>query len=325
MTLIDSKQLNKLWAKSADLRSPQRDRHLYDLAFFLWTNKQFDEAVAVADSALEELAERVGSSLWIEAMHLKSLALHDSKRDEEAITAESEALRYGDTLSAPNERAFMHLHLADCYRTTEQQDLQEVEYLKAVEAFQETDNKFFLSQTYIDLINLYYRSGRYLESKKYIQLVIPVLEDNQSTDRMTFIKYRLSGIERKLGNLQASLVYAEDALHLAKFVDDVVAIRENTIELAMVHEALENFEIAIELLDSLIEENDETAKNRTAAKAVYYRARALELLAKEPEAIKGYEKAVPLLKAVDLADLAVNAQLALIHISTQTGGNNEHR
>ena len=315
MTFIDSKQLNKLWAKSADLRSPQRDRHLYDLAFFLWTNKQFAEAVAVADSALEELAERVGSSLWIEAMHLKSLALHDSKRDEEAITTASEALKYGDTLSAPNERAFMHLHLADCYRTTEQPDLQEVEYLKAIEAFQETDNKFFLSQAYIDLINLYYRSGRYLESKKYVQLVIPVLEDSQSADRMTFIKYRLSGIERKLGNLQAALMNAEEALHLAKFVDDVVATRENTIELAMVHEALENYDIALELLDSLVEDNDDSLKNRSAAKAVYYRANIFRMMGKLEQAKFGFNQAIPLLKSVDQNDLAINAHLAYIHLT----------
>lgn len=315
MTVIDSKQLNKLWAKSADLRSPQRDRHLYDLAFFLWTNKQFAEAVAVADSALEELAERVGSSLWIEAMHLKSLALHDSKRDEEAITTASEALKYGDTLSAPNERAFMHLHLADCYRTTEQPDLQEVEYLKAIEAFQETDNKFFLSQAYIDLINLYYRSGRYLESKKYVQLVIPVLEDTQSTDRMTFIKYRLSGIERKLGNLQAALMNAEEALHLAKFVDDVVATRENTIELAMVHEVLENYDLAIELLDFLIEDNDEAVKNHSAAKALYYRARVLESRGESEEAVNNYKLCIPLLKSVNLENLAINAHLAILHFA----------
>jgi tetratricopeptide (TPR) repeat protein len=317
MTVIDSKQLNKLWAKSTDLRSPQRDRHLYDLAFFLWSNKQFDEAIAVVDSALEELAERVGSSLWIEAMHLKSLALHDSKRDEEAISTATEALKYGDTLSAPNERAFMHLHLADCYRTTEQQNLQEAEYLRAIQAFKETDNKFFLSQAYIDLINLYYRSGRYLDSKKYIQLVIPVLEDTQSTDRMTFIKYRLSGIERKLGNLQAALAYAEEALHLAKFVGDVVAIRENTIELAMVHEALENFELAIELLDSLIEDNDEPAKNRSAAKAVYYRAGLLSAAGKAQEAQEAFAVSIPLLSAVNQEDLAINAHLAVIHLSTK--------
>ncbi len=316
MTVIDSKQLNKLWAKSADLRSPQRDRHLYDLAFFLWTNKQFDEAIAVADSALEELAECVGSSLWIKAMHLKSLALHDSKRDEEAISAASEALKYGDSLSAPNERAFMHLHLADCYRTTEQQKLQEAEYLRAIDAFKETDNNFFLSQAYIDLINLYYRSGRYLESKKYIHLVIPVLEDAQSTDRITFIKYRLSGIERKLGNLQAALVHAEEALHLAKFVDDVVATRENSIELAMVHEALENYDTALELLDSLVKDNDESIKNRSAAKAVYYRANIYRMMGNLEQAKLGFNESIPLLKSVDQNDLAINAHLALVHMNT---------
>lgn len=315
MTVIDSKQLNKLWAKSTDLKSPQRDRHLYDLAFFLWTNKQFDEAIAVVDSALEELTERVGSSLWIEAMHLKSLALHDSERDQEAISAASEAMKYGDTLSAANERAFMHLHLADCYRATGQKDLQEAEYLKAIEAFKETDNKFFLSQAYIDLINLNYRSGRYLESKKYVQLVTPVLEETQSTDRMTFIKYRLAGIERKLGNLQAALMHAEEALHLANFVDDVVATRENTIELAMVHEALENYDIALELLDSLIEDNGDSIKNRSAAKAVYYRANIFRITGNLEEAKIGFNQSIPLLKSVDQIDLAINAHLAYIHLS----------
>jgi tetratricopeptide (TPR) repeat protein len=323
MTLIDSKQLNKLWTKSTDLNSPQRARHLYDLAFFLWTNKQFDEAVAVAESAMEELAERVGSSLWIEAMHLKSLVLHDSKRDEEAISASSDALKYGDTLSAPNERAFMHLHLADCYRATEQQDLQEGEYLKAIGAFQETDNKFFLSQAYIDLINLYYRSGRYLESKKYVQLVIPVLEETQSTDRMTFIKYRLSGIERKLGNLQVALVYAEEALHLAKFGRDIVAARENTIELAMVHEALGNYEIALELLDSLVEDNDDSIKNRSAAKAEYYRANIFRMTGNLEQAKIGFRQSIPILKSVDQNELAINAHLAVIHLTTTKGTKND--
>lgn len=315
MTVIDSKQLNKLWAKSTDLSSPQRGRHLYDLAFFFWTNKQFDEAIAVVDSTLEELTERVGSSLWIEAMHLKSLALHDSERDDEAISAASEALKYGDTLSPANERAFMHLHLAVCYRSTDQKELQEAEYLKAIEAFKETDNKFFLSQAYIDLINLYYRSGRFIESKKYVQLVTPVLEETHSTDRITFIKYRLAGIERKLGNLRAALMHAEEALHLAKFVDDVVATRENTIELAMVHEALENYDIALELLDSLIEDNGDSIKNRSAAKAVYYRANIFRITGNLEEAKIGFNQSIPLLKSVDQIDLAINAHLAYIHLS----------
>lgn len=317
MTVMDSKQLNKLWAKSTDLNSPQHGRHLYDLAFFLWTNKHFDEAIAVTDSALEELAERVGSSLWIEAMHLKSLALHDTKRHVEAISAACEAMKYGDILAAPNERAFMHLHLADCYRTTEQQDLQEVEYLKAIEAFQETGNKYFLSQAYIDLINLYYRSSRYAESKKYVQLVIPVLEDTQSTDRMTFIKYRQSGIERHLGKPHLALALAEEAVQLSKFVGDVVATRENTIELALVNEALAQYETAINLLEGLIEENDDQVKNRTAAKAVYYRARIHNSTAKHEESINGFKKSIVLLRAVGLEDLAVNAELELIHMTTR--------
>ena len=82
MTVLDTKQLNKLWAKSTDLRSPQRDRHLYDLAFFLWSNKKFDEAIAVTESALEVIGERIGTNLWIDVKHLQSLALHDAKRED---------------------------------------------------------------------------------------------------------------------------------------------------------------------------------------------------------------------------------------------------
>lgn len=317
MTVLDTKQLNKLWAKSADLGNSQRDKHLYELAFFLWTSKQAEEAIAVSGTALEVIGERVGTTLWIEVMHLQSMALLDAKRPEEAILVELEALKYGDALQPANERAFMHLHLADCYRSTDQKDLQESEYLKAIEAFKETDNKFFLSQAYIDLINLYYRSGRYLESKKYVQLVIPVLEETQSTDRMTFIKYRLSGIERKLGNLQAALLYAEEALHLAKFVKDIVATCENTIELAMVHEALGNFDISLELLDSLVEDNDDSLKNRSAAKAVYYSARLLSATGKLQEAKDAYAASIPLLGAVNLGDQAINAHLAVIHLTTK--------
>ena len=315
MTVIDSKQLNKLWAKSTDLNSPQRARHLYDLAFFLWTNKQFDEAIAVTGAALDAAGSSTGSSLWIDIMHLQSLALHDAKRDDEAISAELEALQFGEALQPANERGFMHLHLADCYRSTEQKALQESEYLKAIHAFEEADNKFFLSQAYIELVNLYYRAGRYSDSKKYAQLVTQVLEETQSTDRMTFIKYRLAGVERKLGNLQAALVYAEEALHIAKFVDDVVAIRENTIELALVHEALENYDIALKLLDSLIEDNGDAIKNRSAAKAVYYRANILRITGNLEEAKICFNQSIPLMKSVDQNDLAINAHLAYVHLS----------
>lgn len=315
MTLIDTKQLNKLWAKSTDLRNPQRDRSLYDLAFFLWSNKQFDEAIAVTGAALDSLSEKEGSSLWLDVKHLQSLALHDAKRDEEAIKTSLEALQFAEALLPSGERGFMHLHLADCYRTTEQPELQEAQYEKAVEAFSDTDNKFMLSQALIDLGNLRYRASRYLESKKQFQQAVPILEELQSTDRMPFIKYRLAGIERHLGKPLLALALAEEAVQLSKFVDDVVATRENTIELALVHEALEHFEMAIDLLDDLINENDDQIKNRSAAKAVYYRARIHKATGKFQESLNGFKNSVSLLRAVGLDDLAVNAELELIHMT----------
>ena len=316
MTVIDSKQLNKLWAKSTDLNSPQRARHLYDLAFFLWTNKQFDEAIAVTDAALDAAGSSTGSSLWIDIMHLQSLALHDAKRDDEAISAELEALQFGEALQPANERGLMHLHLADCYRTTEQKALQESEYCKAIQAFEEADNKFFLSQAYIDLGNLQYRERNYSESKQSFEQVIPVLEETQSTDRMPFVKYRLSGIARAQGNPQLALALAEEAVCLSKFVDDVIATRENQIELALVQEALGNYETAKDILDSLIEDNDVQIKNRSAAKAIYCRARVYSKIGDVERSKFDFEKSIPLLKVVDQENLAINAQLALIHIKT---------
>ena len=318
MTILDTKKLNKLWAKSTDLQSPLRERHMFDLAFFLWSNRQFEESVAVSATLLELLAERPGESLWIDAMHLQSLALHDSKRDEEAIKAELLALEYGETLEPASERAFMHWHLADCYRTTEQPELQEAEYLKAIEAFIESDNKFFLGQAYIDLANLHYGAGRYGQSKKYFLLAAPVLEETSRTDRMPFVKYRMAGIERHMGNLKAALNYAEEACALAAFAKDVVAERENMIEVGLVHAGLGNYETAISYFDSLIENNSEAAENRSAAKAEYCRAQVLEQSGNLPEAIKGYQKAIPLLKVVNLDEMAINAHLALIHIKIRS-------
>ncbi len=321
MTMLDTKKLNKLWAKSTDLNNPLRERHMYDLAFFLWNNRQFDESVAVSATLLEILAERPGESLWIDAMHLQSMALHDSKRDEEAIKAELLALEYGETLEPASERAFMHWHLADCYRTTEKPELQEVEYLKAIAAFIESENKFFLGQAYIDLANLHYGAGRYDQSKQYFHLAIPVLEETSRTDRMPFVKYRLAGIERHTGNLQAALKLAEEACALAVFAKDIVAERENMIEVGLVQAALGNYETAIHYFDTLIDNNTEAVENRSAAKAIYCRAQALEQSGNLIEAIASYEKAIPLLRVVNLEEMAINAHLALIHISTPVGGN----
>lgn len=315
MTMLDTKKLNKLWAKSTDLNNPLRERHMYDLAFFLWNNRQFDESVAVSATLLEIMADRPGEGLWIDAMHLQSMALHDAKRDEEAINAELLALEYGESLEPASERAFMHWHLADCYRTTEQPELQEAEYSKAIDAFIESENKFFLGQAYIDLANLHYGAGRYDQSKKYFLLAIPVLEETSRADRMPFVKYRLAGIERHTGNLQAALKYAEEACTLAAFAKDVIAERENMIEVGLVHAGLGNFETAISYFDALIDNNSDAAENRSAAKAVYCRAQVLEQSGNLPEAKKNYEKAIPLLKVVNLEEMAINAHLALIHIS----------
>ncbi len=314
MTILDTKKLNKLWAKSTDLKNPLRERHMFDLAFFLWSNRQFDESVAVSGTLLELLAARPGESLWIDAMHLQSMALHDLKRDDEAIETELRSLEYAETLEPASERAFMHWHLADCYRTTGQPELQEAEYLKAIGAFIECENKFFLGQAYSDLANLHYGSGRYDLSKKYYLLAIPVLEETTRADRMPFVKYRLAGIERHAGNLRAALKYAEEACALAAFTKDTIAERENMIELGLVYAGLGNYEKAISYFDALIDNNSDSSENRSAAKAVYCRAQALEESGNLLEAKKSYEMAVTLLKVVNLEEMAINAQLALIHL-----------
>ena len=316
MTRLDTKKLNKLWAKSTDLHNPLRERHMFDLAFFLWNNRQFDESVAVSRTLIELMAERLGEGLWIDAMHLQSMALHDAKRNEEAIEAELLALEFGETLEPASERAYMHWHLADCYRITEQAELQAAEYLKAIDAFIECDNKFYLGQAYIDLANLHYVARRYEESKVYFKLAVPVLEAAQRTDRMPFVKYRLAGVERHTENFQAALPLAEEALALARFAGDVTAERENQIEIAQIHVGLGNGEIALDVLDSLISDNDESVKNRAAAKAMYYKAKTLANAGKPEEAATQYELAIPLLKVVDQENLAINAHLALVHIKT---------
>ncbi len=317
MTILDTKKLNKLWAKSTDLQNPLRERHMFDLAFFLWNNRQFEESVAVSGTLIELLADRLGGSLWIDAMHLQSMALHDLKRDDEAIETELHSLEYAETLEPASERAFMHWHLADCYRTTEQQELQEAQYLKAIDAFIESENKFFLGQAYIDLANLHYGASRYDQSKKYFQSAIPVLEETSRTDRMPFVKYRLAGVERHLGNLHVALALAEEAVELARFAKDIVAERENLIESGLVNEGLGNYQTALAIFESLIEDNDDSVKNRSAAKAIYLKSGILEKLGNLPEAVEGYRQAIPLLKVMNLEELSINAQLAVIHISTK--------
>ncbi len=314
MTLIDTKKLNKLWAKSTDLQNPLRERHMFDLAFFLWSNRQFDESIAVSAALLELLAERPGVSLWIDAMHLQSMALHDAKRDDEAIETELHSLKYAETLEPASERAFMHWHLADCYRTTEQPELQEAQYLKAIDAFIESDNKYFLGQACIDLGNLHYGARRYAKSKQYFRLAIPPLEETSRTDRMSFVKYRLAGVERHAGSPNEALALATEALDLSRFTRDLFAERENMVEVGLAHEALGNYETAMGIYDALIDDNDETSKNRSAAKAAFYKSRIFEQLGDLDEAAQGYSKAIPLLKLMNLENLAVNAELALIHI-----------
>ena len=321
MTMLDTKKLNKLWAKSTDLNNPLRERHIFDLAFFLWNNRQFDESVAVSRTLVDLMAERPGEGLWIDAMHLQSMALHDAKREEEAIEAELLALEYGETLEPASERAYMHWHLADCYRANEQPELQEAEYLKAIEAFIESENKWWLGESYIDIANLHYSARRYEHSKFYFQLAIPVLEETQRTDKMPFVKYRLAGVERHTGNPQAALPHAEEALTLSKFSGDVTAERENRIEIAQIHVDLGNAELALGILDSLIEDNDEIVKNRSAAKAMYYKAKTLAKIGKNVEAVEQYELAIPLLKVCTQESLVINSQLALIHIHTPKGNN----
>jgi tetratricopeptide (TPR) repeat protein len=314
MTILDTKKLNKLWAKSADLQNPLRERHMFDLAFFLWSNRQFEESVAVSGTLIDLLAERPGESLWIDVMHLQSMALHDLKRDDEAIETELRSLEYAETLEPASERAFMHWHLADCYRTTEQPDLQESQYLLAIGAFIESENKFFLGQAYIDLANLYYGARRYDQSKQYFTLAIPVLEETSRTDRMPFVKYRLAGIERHLGNLNPALALAEEAVELARFAKDLVAERENLIEFGLVNEALGNYQTALETFESLIDDNDDAMKNRSSAKAMYFAGKLIARTGNAVEAICRLKKSIPRLKVVDLGHLAINAELELIHL-----------
>ncbi len=313
MTILDTKKLNKLWSKSADLQNPLRERHMFDLAFFLWSNRQFDESVAVSGTLIELLAERPGESLWIDALHLQSMALHDVKRDEEAIESELKALEYAETLEPASERAFMHWHLADCYRTIERPELQEIEYLKAIDAFKESDNEYYLGQAYIDLANLHYISRRYDQSSNYFKLAVPVLEKTQRTDKMPYVKYRLAGVERIIGHPQLALQFAEEALILAKFTSDSMAERETLIEFAQIQVELGNEELAISILDSVVADNDEITKNRSSAKAMYYKAKALDKIGKSFEARELYEASIPLLEAVNLDDLSVNARLSIIH------------
>lgn len=319
MTILDSKKLNKLWTKSTDLENPLRERHMFDLAFFLWDNRQFDECIAVSSTILDLMKDRPGEALWIDALHLQSMALHDAKRDEEAIKAELLALEYGETLEPASERAFMHWHLADCYRTTEQPALQEAAYLKAIEAFVESENKFFLGQAYMDLANLHYRARRYHQSKQYFHSAIPILEECSRTELMPFVKYRLAGIERHDRNLHVALSLAEDGIKLAQFAKNIVAERENTIELALIHSDLENFEIAIDIFASLISDNDEPAKNGSTAKAHYYKAKVHKIQGKFELAKSEYAWSIPLLRVSNLEHLAENAELEIVHLVSPIG------
>jgi tetratricopeptide (TPR) repeat protein len=134
---------------------------------------------------------------------------------------------------------------------------------------------------------------------------------------MPFVKYRLAGVERHLGNLHVALALAEEAVELARFAKDIVAERENLIESGLVNEGLGNYQTALAIFESLIEDNDDSVKNRSAAKAIYLKSGILEKLGNLPEAVEGYRQAIPLLKVMNLEELSINAQLAVIHISTK--------
>ena len=67
----------------------------------------------------------------------------------------------------------------------------------------------------------------------------------------------------------------------------------------------------------LIGNDSDATENRSAAKAVYFRARAFEQLGDLPEALKGHEKEIALLKVVNRAEIAINVHLALIHTPTK--------
>lgn len=322
MTISNTKKLNTLWAKSTNLQNPFRERHMFDLAFFLWSNRQFEESVAVSATLIEQLADRPGESLWIDAMHLQSMALHDLKRDGEAIESELRSLEYAETLEPASERAFMHWHLADCYRTTEQPEKQEVQYIKAIDAFIDSENKFFLGQAYIDLANLYFGARRYDLSRHGFKLAIQVLEETSRTDCIPFVKYRLAGIERYLGNPQGALKIAEEAVALSKFLGDLVNERESLIEIAQIQTQFGNVDCALNILDSLVEDNNEAKKNRTAAKALYFKAKTLSISGRFSEALKFFEISAAVLKAVGEKVLATNAELSIIHLRYPASGFN---
>jgi tetratricopeptide (TPR) repeat protein len=312
MSAIDDKALTKLWKRSTDLNNPNRHKAMFDLAFYLWNNNEHDDAVAVAGGLIDALADERGSSLWVEATRLKSLALHDSARDEEAIEAILEAIEFADVIANSLDYAFMQWHLADCYRTTLQEGLQEAAYRKAINGFAEAGHEYFQGQALFDLGALLASRMRYAESRENLTRAVPLLEAHGRTEHIILTKYKLAFVERKLGDLHVAIGHAQDAMRIAEFSNDLQGQRESQIELANIHSELGNNEIADDLLKSLIEDNDVKEKRETAAKALYSLGQH-QLRNGSSDARGTLESAVPLLKAVGLKSLAQYAELSLLH------------
>lgn len=318
ISATENKDLSTLWKHSTDLNNPDRHRAMFDLAFQLWNASEHDDAVAVAGGLIDALAEERGSQLWVEANRLKSLALHDSLRDEEAIEAIKEALCFADVIANSLDYAFMQWHLADCYRTTNQPVLQEAAYKEAIIGFTDAGHEYFQGQTHLDLGALLVNAMRYTEARDSLMRAVPLLESHGRTDRIILAKFKLAFVERKLGALHIAQAHAQDAMSIAKFSQDVNGERECKIELGTIHSALGNHEMASDLLNEVINDNDHDSKRETAAKALY--ALGLHQLkagagdaSRLAEARATLQAAIPLLKAVGMRSLAQHAELTLLH------------
>ncbi|WP_138315921.1 hypothetical protein [Rhodoluna limnophila] len=313
MSSTEDKTLSKLWKRSTDLNNPNRHKAMFDLAFHLWNTNEHEDAVAVAGGLIDALADERGSALWVEANRLKSLALHDSARDDEAIESIKEALQFADLVGNALDYAFMQWHLADCYRTTLQEDKQEVAYREAILGFAEAGHEYFQGQAHLDLGSLLASRMRYAEARESLLRALPLLEAHSRTDRVILTKFKLAFVDRQLGNLHEALTAAQEGLAIAKFSNDLMGERECTIEASNIHSAMGNSEVAVSLLQSVIADNDVKEKHETTAKAMYHLGQHLIADGQVDAGCTMLESVVPLLRAVGLKSLAQNTELTLLH------------
>ena len=312
MSSIEDKALTKLWKRSTDLNNPNRHKAMFDLAFYLWDNNKPEDAVAVAAGLIDALADERGSRLWVEANRLKSLALHDSSRDEEAIESIQEALKFADLVANSLDYAFMQWHLADCYRTTLQEAKQELAYREAIAGFADAGHGSFEGQALLDLGALLSSRMNYVGARESLLRAIPLIETHGRTDRVILAKFKLGFVNRKLGNLNEALTALQEAESIARFAQDLNGQRECQIEIANTHFELGNLELAADLLQAVIDSKDASDQLETAAKALYHLG-LQRLIDGDVESRKTLESAVPLLKAVGLKSLSQHAELSLLH------------